>query len=81
MYGVENNNRVFFAKTGYYNGQEVTVTHRDPKSGQVWLDDYKFGKDSMDYGMWVDEDSVTYKGEDHASNKRRSRKDVKKTGR
>ena len=79
MYGVENNAGVFYARKGYYKGTEVTVTHRDPESGKVWLDDYPVKTNGpTEYGLWVDADSVTYKGEEHVSNKRRSRKDVKK---
>ena len=59
MMKVENDARVFFAKKGYYNGKEVTVTHRD--GAMVWLEDYPVGKDPIEYGVWVPNDSVSYK--------------------
>ena len=63
MTKVPNTAGVFFAKKGYYNGQEVTVTHRDPKTGMVWLEDYviKHKGSPNEFGKWVDGDSVTYK--------------------
>ena len=83
MYGVENNSRVFFAKKGYYKGTEVTITHRDPATGDVWLDDYPTkGPNGLDYGIWANADSVVYKGEEnHENNKRRSKQATQKTGR
>lgn len=58
--GVWNEEGVFFARKGYYKGKEVTVTHRDPKTGQVWLEDFPIGKDPVLYGCWVDGESVRY---------------------
>ena len=63
MYGVENDARVFFAKKGYYKGKEVTVTHRNPATGEVWLEDYPVGKAPIMYGCWVSADSVRFDGE------------------
>ena len=57
-YGEQNCAGVWWARKGYYKGKEVTVTHRDPKSGQVYLEDYK---EKDEYGLWVNNDSVTYK--------------------
>lgn len=56
---VENDARVFFARKGYYNGKEVTVTHRH--GAEVWLEDYPVGKNPITYGCWVSSDSVKYK--------------------
>lgn len=56
-HGAENSAGVWWARTGRYKGKEVTITHRDPKSGQVYLEDYR---DGGDYGAWVNSDSVTY---------------------
>lgn len=51
---------VYFARKGYYKGKEVTVTHRDPKTGDVWLEDYpiKSSTKATEYGIWVPGDSV-----------------------
>lgn len=62
MYGCENERGVFYARKGYYKGKEVTVTHRNPQTGEVWLEDYQVGKDPVTYGCWVDMDSVNFKG-------------------
>ena len=61
MYGVANDLGVYFAKTGYYKGKKVTITHRDPATGNVWLDDYQVKKG--EYGCWVKSDSVKYEGD------------------
>lgn len=66
MMKVENDARVFFAKKGYYNGKEVTVTHRS--GAEVWLEDYPVGKDPIEYGVWVPNDSVSYKDETSENN-------------
>ena len=79
MYGVENNAGVFFAKKGYYKGTEVTVTHRDPESGKVWLDDYPVKTNGpTEYGLWVDADSVSFKGEVKQSTQSHKPKRAKK---
>ena len=77
---VDNDGMVFFAKKGYYKGAEVTVTHRDPETGNVWLEDYK-GKGDIEAGCWVNADSVKYKGETNENHKRRSKQAVKKVRR
>lgn len=59
--GVWNEAGVFFARKGYYKGKEVTVTHRDPASGQVWLEDFEVNKNPTEVGLWVNGDSVSYK--------------------
>lgn len=58
---VVNEAGIFNAKKGYYKGKEVTVTHRDPKSGDVFLEDCprKDGGITV-YGIWVSADSVKY---------------------
>lgn len=56
---VENEARVLYARKGYYKGKEVTVTHR--YGAQVWLEDYPVGKKPVEYGCWVDSESVKYK--------------------
>ena len=76
MYGVENDARVFFAKKGYYKGKEVTVTHRNPATGEVWLEDYPVGKAPIRYGCWVNADSVRYTQE--AADSKETKKPVKK---
>ena len=58
--GVANESGVFFAREGYYKGKKVVVTHRDPKSGDLWLDDYPVGKSPVTYGIWVPADSVKF---------------------
>ncbi len=60
MMTVENNAGVFFARKGRYKGVEVTVTHRDPKTGDVWLEDYPV-KGSTEVGVWVNGESVDIK--------------------
>ena len=80
MLTVENDARVFFARKGYYKGKEVTVTHHD--GAMVWLEDYPVGGSPVEYGCWVPNDSIRYKGENYDdSDKRRSSKDAEKTGR
>ena len=60
MYGVENEARVFYARKGYYKGKEVTVTHRN--GDMVWLEDFPVRDNgSLEYGLWVRNDSVRYK--------------------
>ena len=56
----ENGNRLLTARKGRYNGKKVTITHRDPRTGNVWLDDYPIGKNPITYGCWVKEESVKY---------------------
>ena len=58
---VGNEAGVYFARRGYYNGQEVTVTHRF--GSQVYLEDFAVtSKNSPpQYGLWVNNDSVQYK--------------------
>lgn len=51
MKTVDNEAGVFNAKIGYYKGKKVTVTHRDPKSGQLWLEDFPTGKSPVEYGV------------------------------
>ena len=58
---IENDAGVLFAKKGYYKGQEVTVTHHD--GAMVWLEDYPIGKNPIEYGCWVSNESVSYQGE------------------
>jgi len=61
--GVENVAGVYFARKGYYKGKEVTVTHRDPATGDLWLEDYQVkGANGLDYGIWVNADSVSFSG-------------------
>ena len=59
-FGVENDAGVFYARKGYYQGKEVTVTHHD--GAMVWLEDYPIGKNPIEYGCWVSNESVSYKG-------------------
>lgn len=66
MQKIENDAKVYFARKGYYNGREVTVTHRD--GAMVWLEDYPVGKDPVEYGAWVLNDSVSYKNGAEAAN-------------
>ena len=73
---LQNESGVFFARRGYYKGKEVTITHRDPATGQVWLEDFPIGKSPVEYGCWVNGDSVNYdfKGvKQNESNKRRGK--------
>lgn len=58
---VPNDAGVFFAKKGFYEGKSVTVTHRDPASDQVYLEDYPVqdGKNVL-YGLWVNKSSVNF---------------------
>ena len=72
--GVWNEEGVFFARKGYYKGKEVTVTHRDPATGQVWLEDYPLGKNPILYGCWVNGDSVSYKLETAKPKSKKRRK-------
>lgn len=57
MQKVENLAGVFFARKGHYNGKNVTITHRDPATGMLWLEDY-VEKESNTAGVWVDADKV-----------------------
>lgn len=57
-YGAENEAGVFYATTGYYKGKKVTITHHD--GANVWLEDYPVGKNPIEYGCWVSNDSVSY---------------------
>ena len=59
MKGAENEAGVFFARKGYYKGKEVTITHRNGE--MVWLEDYPIGRDPVEYGTWVKNESVRYK--------------------
>ena len=65
MIKVENDAGVFYAREGYYNGQKVIVTHRDQANGMVWLENYaeRHKGSPVEYGKWVNGDSVTYKEE------------------
>lgn len=56
---IENDSKVFFARKGYYKGKEVTVTHR--YGTEVWLEDYPVSKAPIEYGCWVNSESVKYK--------------------
>ena len=72
-YGAENEAGVFYAEKGYYKGKEVTVTHHD--GAMVWIEDFPLGKDPIEYGCWVANESVKYKEElPDESDKRRSKK-------
>jgi hypothetical protein len=76
---VANLNNLYFARKGFYNGQEVTVTHRDPKSGQLWLEDYVVSKKSpVEVGCWVDAESVTYKDGEQREKKQSHKRNQKK---
>ena len=60
----ENDGRLFFCQQGYYKGKLVTVTHRNPESGDVWLEDYPVTDPDSGYktcGKWVRGDAVKYK--------------------
>ena len=59
--GEVNDAGVFYARKGFYKGKEVTVTHRDPATGEVWLEDFPVGKDPVTFGCWVPSDSVKIK--------------------
>ena len=61
MKTVDNEAGVFNAKVGYYKGKKVTVTHRDPKSGQLWLEDFPTGKSPVEYGLWANADNERYR--------------------
>lgn len=58
--GAVNEANVFYARNGYYKGKLVTVTHRDPQSGELWLEDYPVGKNPVLFGAWVPADSVKF---------------------
>lgn len=73
---VENEAGVYFARKGYYNGKEVTVTHRD--GPMVWLEDYPVGKAPVEYGCWVPNESVNYRDKEFNENKPNCKTKVKK---
>ena len=58
---VPNDAGVFNARNGFYQGKSVTVTHRDPATDQVYLEDYPVqeGK-SIVYGCWVNKSSIKF---------------------
>ena len=58
MTKVENEAGVYFARKGHYNGGNYTVTHRDPKTGDLWGEDIPVGKNPIEYGAWVPGESV-----------------------
>ena len=58
--GAVNEANVFYAREGYYKGKKVVATHRDPQSGELWLEDYPVGKSPVTYGVWVPADSVRF---------------------
>ncbi len=60
MVKVANENNVYFAKKGMYDGEIYTFTHRDPKSGELWSDDIHVKK-TGEFGKWVSADSVSFK--------------------
>lgn len=76
---IENSAGVFNARKGRYAGQEVIVTHRDPATGMVWMDNFmiKHKGSRPEFGMWVNPDAIEYvevtKNVGNASNKRRSK--------
>ena len=76
MKTVDNMAGVLFAKEGYYKGNKVIVTHRDPATGNVWLEDYPVSGSPIVYGCWVDADSVRYQDEakDNNQPKKRNKK-------
>lgn len=58
MVKVENINRLYNARYGYYKGQKYVFTHRDPDTGELWGEDIPVGKNPTEYGKWVPGDSV-----------------------
>ena len=80
MNTVENDAGVLYAKKGYYKGKEVTVTHHD--GAMVWLEDYPIGKNPIEYGCWVPNESVSYEGiinSENVANKTENKWRTKKT--
>ena len=61
MARVNNDAGVLYAKTGMYCGKKVTITHRDPASDMVYLEDFpvQIGK-SVEYGAWVHKSEVQF---------------------
>lgn len=45
-------------RKGRFNGKEYLFTHRNPKTGEVWSDEIKAGKD--EYGKWVASEKVVW---------------------
>lgn len=84
---VPNQNNLYNARRGHYNGGIYTFTHRDPATGDLWGEDIPVGKSPVEYGKWVPGDSVRLiwndsEGREVVDNKpsKRSRKRKSKKG-
>lgn len=61
--GVWNKDGVYFAKPSRYNGVPVIATHRNPETGEIWIesiDDIDVGKHKVQTDCWVNGDSIEY---------------------
>lgn len=56
--GVSNEAGIKNAVKGRFCGKEYTFTHRNPKTGEVWCDDYPVSNNEV--GAWVPNDQVEF---------------------
>lgn len=52
-----------FGRKGIYKGKTYNFTHWNPKTNEVWADDFPAGKTALGlpvYGKWVPKDKVRF---------------------
>jgi len=67
MYGANpyrtNHERRFTMRKGIYNGRTYTFTNWNPKTNEVWAEDFPTGRTSLGltiYGKWIHRDKVKF---------------------
>lgn len=65
---VKNEANVRNARIGIYEGKAYTFTHRNPRTGEVYAEDYPVrhssvnGRLHLNFGKWIPSESVKFAG-------------------
>lgn len=60
MSNISNESGVMKARFGVYKGVKCLFTHRNPKNGEVYAEDFPVNQKHGVYGTWVPNDSVQW---------------------